>query len=55
MARHANAFFKSKRANDTVGMLSGVLTLAPYNFWRKTHAIHHARHAELEERGVGDG
>ncbi len=48
------AFFKSKRANDLVGGLSGVLTLAPYNFWRKTHAIHHAHHAELEERGVGD-
>jgi len=48
------AYFKSKRANDIVGTLSGVLTLAPYNFWRKTHAIHHAHHAELEERGVGD-
>ncbi len=48
------AFFRSKRANDVVGGLSGVLTATPYNFWRKTHAIHHAHHAELEERGVGD-
>ena len=48
------AFFKSKRANDVVGAISGVLTLAPYKFWRKTHAIHHAHHAELEERGIGD-
>jgi acyl-lipid omega-6 desaturase (Delta-12 desaturase) len=48
------AFFKSKRANDIVGLLSGVLTATPYNFWRKTHAIHHAHHAELEERGIGD-
>ncbi|HKI58939.1 MAG TPA: fatty acid desaturase [Trueperaceae bacterium] len=48
------SFFKSKRANNIVGTISGVLTLAPYNFWRKTHAIHHAHHAELEERGVGD-
>ncbi len=48
------AFFRSKRANDLVGAISGVLTMAPYNFWRKTHAIHHAHHAELEERGIGD-
>ncbi len=48
------AFFRSKRANDVVGAISGVLTMAPYKFWRKTHAIHHAHHAELEERGIGD-
>ena len=48
------SFFKSRRANDFVGTLSGVLTLVPYKFWRKTHAIHHANHAELEERGIGD-
>ena len=48
------AFFRSKRANDVVGLLSGVLTVTPYNLWRKAHAIHHAHHAELEERGIGD-
>ena len=48
------SFFKSRRANDIVGTLSGLFTLAPYGFWRKTHAIHHAHHAELEERGIGD-
>lgn len=48
------SFFKSKRWNDVVGAVAGVLTLTPYNFWRKTHAIHHAHHAELEERGIGD-
>ncbi len=48
------SFFKSRRANDVVGVLSGLFTLAPYKFWRKTHAIHHAHHAELEERGIGD-
>jgi omega-6 fatty acid desaturase (delta-12 desaturase) len=26
----------------------------PYIFWRKSHAVHHAHHAELEERGIGD-
>jgi acyl-lipid omega-6 desaturase (Delta-12 desaturase) len=50
---HAS-FFKSRRANDTVGTICGYLTLVPYKFWRKSHAVHHAHHAELEERGIGD-
>ncbi len=48
------SFFRSRRANDILGSLSGVLTMVPYKFWRKTHSIHHAHHAELEERGIGD-
>jgi len=48
------SFFKSKRANDAVGITCGVFTLVAYKYWRKQHAIHHAHHAELEERGVGD-
>lgn len=48
------SFFKARRANDTVGMVCSLFTLTPYKFWRKSHAIHHAHHAELEERGIGD-
>jgi omega-6 fatty acid desaturase (delta-12 desaturase) len=48
------SFFKSRRASDIVGTLCGYLTLIPYRFWRKSHAVHHAHHAELEERGIGD-
>ena len=48
------SFFKSRRANDWVGSICGFLTLVPYKFWRKSHAVHHAHHAELEERGIGD-
>lgn len=48
------SFFKARRANDIVGAICGYLTLVPYKFWRKSHAIHHAHHAELEERGIGD-
>lgn len=48
------SFFKARQANDMVGMICGFLTLVPYKFWRKSHAIHHAHHAELEERGIGD-
>ena len=35
-------FFSRRRANDWVGRVIGVLTLTPYDFWRRTHAIHHA-------------
>jgi acyl-lipid omega-6 desaturase (Delta-12 desaturase) len=48
------SFFASRRANHTVGALCGVFTLVPYKYWRKSHAIHHAHHAELEKRGIGD-
>jgi acyl-lipid omega-6 desaturase (Delta-12 desaturase) len=48
------SFFRSRRANDTVGTICGIFTLVPYKYWRKGHAIHHAHHAELEERGTGD-
>ena len=48
------AFFKSKRANDWVGRVLGVFTMTPYAFWKRTHAIHHASHGNLERRGIGD-
>ncbi len=48
------SFFKSRRANDIVGYITGVLTLTPYVQWRRDHAIHHATSGHLEERGFGD-
>ncbi len=48
------SFFKSRKANDAIGVACSLFTLTPYKFWRKSHAIHHAHHAELEERGIGD-
>jgi omega-6 fatty acid desaturase (delta-12 desaturase) len=48
------SFFKARRANDSIGILCSLSTLIPYKFWRKCHAVHHAHHAELEERGIGD-
>ena len=32
------AFFRHRLANDWVGRVIGVLTLTPYDFWRRTHA-----------------
>ena len=48
------AFFSHRHANDWVGRVIGVLTLTPYDFWRRTHAIHHATAGNLDHRGIGD-
>ena len=48
------AFFRHRLANDWVGRLIGVLTLTPYDFWRRTHAIHHSTSGNLDRRGTGD-
>ena len=48
------SFFRHRMANDWVGRVIGVLTLTPYDFWRRTHAIHHATSGHLERRGIGD-
>ncbi|MEP6590411.1 MAG: fatty acid desaturase [Gemmatimonadota bacterium] len=48
------SFFGSKRANSVVGAILGVVTLVPYTYWRKTHAIHHATSGDLEGRDLGD-
>ena len=48
------AFFKSQRANDALGFITGVLTFSPYYQWRYEHAIHHATSGNLDRRGFGD-
>jgi omega-6 fatty acid desaturase (delta-12 desaturase) len=48
------SFYASRRANDRLGIACSLVTLTAYKYWRKSHAIHHAHHAELEERGTGD-
>lgn len=48
------SFFKSKRANDIIGIITGVITLVPYQQWKNSHAIHHATSSNLDKRGVGD-
>lgn len=47
------AFFRWRQANDWVGRVIGVLTLTPYDYWRHTHAIHHATSGNLDRRGLG--
>jgi omega-6 fatty acid desaturase (delta-12 desaturase) len=48
------SFFASRRLNDAVGYLTGVLTLTPFGQWRRDHALHHASSGDLERRGHGD-
>jgi omega-6 fatty acid desaturase (delta-12 desaturase) len=48
------SFFKSRKANDTWGYITGVLTFTPYYMWRWEHAIHHASSGDLDRRGTGD-
>lgn len=48
-----HAFFASAAANDWVGRVIGVLTLTPYDCWRRTHAIHHASSGDLDRRTLG--
>jgi len=48
------SLFRDRRLCDWIGRGLGVLTLTPYDVWRRTHAIHHATTGNLDRRGVGD-
>lgn len=48
------SFLPSRTVNDILGTLISVLTLAPYGFWRRAHAYHHASSGNLDKRGIGD-
>ena len=48
------SFFNSRKARNAVGFVIGVMTLTPYEYWRKTHAYHHAHSGDLDLRGFGD-
>jgi len=48
------SFFKSPALNNWIGRAIGVLTFTPYDYWRRSHAIHHATCGNLDRRGTGD-
>jgi omega-6 fatty acid desaturase (delta-12 desaturase) len=48
------ACFRRRTTNDWVGRIIGVVTLTPYGFWLRTHALHHAHAGNLDECGFGD-
>lgn len=48
------SFFANRSWNDRVGRVIGVVTLTPYDVWRRNHATHHATTGNLARRGTGD-
>ena len=48
------AFFANRSVNDWLGRVLGVLTLTPYDVWRRSHDIHHSGSGNLGRRGLGD-
>ena len=48
------SFFRSKRLNAIVGVITGLLVFTPYNRWHRDHHIHHQTVGNLDKRGIGD-
>jgi acyl-lipid omega-6 desaturase (Delta-12 desaturase) len=48
------SFFPDRWANDALGRALGVLTLTPYDVWKRTHSIHHSTAGNLDRRDLGD-
>jgi omega-6 fatty acid desaturase (delta-12 desaturase) len=48
------SYFPGRRANQWVGACLGLITLFPFGYWKKTHAVHHGSSGNLDRRGFGD-
>ena len=48
------SFMRSRRANDILGAVLGLLVWLPYRGWQHEHAVHHATAGDLDRRGMGD-
>jgi acyl-lipid omega-6 desaturase (Delta-12 desaturase) len=48
------SFLSSRRANEWVGVITGLMLYAPFVRWRHDHAVHHASSGDLDRRGTGD-
>jgi omega-6 fatty acid desaturase (delta-12 desaturase) len=48
------SYFKNRRLQNAVGFCLGVLTITPYHYWKKTHAMHHSHSGNLESGGEGE-
>jgi acyl-lipid omega-6 desaturase (Delta-12 desaturase) len=48
------SYLRSRRANDWLGRVAGLLVLSPFSSWRRDHALHHASAGDLDRRGGGD-
>ncbi len=50
---HAS-LFRNRHVSDWIGRALGVLTLTPYDVWRRVHSMHHSASGNLDHRGMGD-
>lgn len=48
------SFLSNPSANRWLGRVLGILTITPYDYWQRSHAIHHASSGNLDHRGMGD-
>jgi omega-6 fatty acid desaturase (delta-12 desaturase) len=48
------SFFRSKRMNKTIGIITGLIVFTPYHKWHHDHHIHHQTVGNLDKRGTGD-
>lgn len=48
------SFVTNRTLGDWIGRAISVVTLTPYDYWRRTHAAHHATFGNLDRRGMGD-
>lgn len=48
------SFFKSKRLNTIIGIITGLIVFTPYHKWHSEHHIHHQTVGNLDKRGTGD-
>lgn len=48
------SFFPRQSVNNAIGFVIGILSLTPYGYWRRTHAIHHATSGNLDRRDFGE-
>jgi len=48
------SFMRSRRANDAIGVVTGLLVWLPFRGWQHEHNVHHATAGDLDRRGVGD-
>jgi omega-6 fatty acid desaturase (delta-12 desaturase) len=49
-----DSYFASRRANRILGTITGILTLTPFDAWKRSHNVHHATAGDLDQRGTGD-
>jgi acyl-lipid omega-6 desaturase (Delta-12 desaturase) len=49
------SFTASRRFNDAVGIICGIISFMPYRYWAKSHNFHHGHNGMLfEHRDIGD-